>query len=96
MWGNRGAFLPAAAMVVVVVMPVVFVLWLLKNAIKTLKLVVSKLIVYNLQYIVKHITIHVRLIVCGRSPKHFGLMVHRHIDYRRKALVMARMINTFY
>ncbi len=39
-WGARGAFLPAAAMVVVVVMPVVFVLRLLKNAIRTLKLVV--------------------------------------------------------
>ncbi len=36
MWGARGAFLPAAAMVVVVVMPVVFVIMLLKNAIKTL------------------------------------------------------------
>jgi hypothetical protein len=37
MWGTRGPFLLAAAMVKAVVMPVVFVLWLLKNAIKILK-----------------------------------------------------------
>jgi hypothetical protein len=41
-WGARGPFPPAAAMVVVVVMPVVFVLRLLKNAIKTLKFVVCE------------------------------------------------------
>jgi hypothetical protein len=41
-WGIRGPFLPAAAMVVVVVMTVVFVLRLLKNALKTLKVVVCK------------------------------------------------------
>jgi hypothetical protein len=43
MWGTRGPFPLAAAMVVAVVTPVVFVLRLLKNAIKTLKLVVHKL-----------------------------------------------------
>jgi hypothetical protein len=42
MWGARGPFPLAAAMVVAVVMPVVFVIRLLKNAIKTLKLVVFK------------------------------------------------------
>jgi hypothetical protein len=41
-WGDRGPFLPVVAMVVAVVMPVVFVLRLLKSAIKTLKLVVRK------------------------------------------------------
>jgi hypothetical protein len=40
MWGTRGPVLLAAAMVVVVVMPVMFVLRLMKIAIKTLKLVV--------------------------------------------------------
>jgi hypothetical protein len=53
MWGARGHFPLAVAMVVAVVMPVVFVLWLLKNAIKTLKLVVCKLIMYYLLYIVR-------------------------------------------
>jgi hypothetical protein len=61
MWGARGPFPPAAAMGVGVVMPVVFVLWLLKNAIETLKLVVCELILYYLLFIVKHITIHVTL-----------------------------------
>jgi hypothetical protein len=42
MWGTRGAFPLVAAMVVAIVMPVVFGLRLLKNTIKTLKLVVSK------------------------------------------------------
>ena len=39
MWGARGPFPPAAAMVVAVVTPVVFVLKLPKKEIKTLKLV---------------------------------------------------------
>ena len=39
MWGAKGPFLPVAAMVVAVVMPVVFCAWLLKKEIKTLKLV---------------------------------------------------------
>jgi hypothetical protein len=42
MWGARGPFPPAAAMVVLVVMPNVFCAKLLKNAIKPLKLVVFK------------------------------------------------------
>jgi hypothetical protein len=45
MWGARGPFPPALAMVVAVVMPVVFyaeATEILKNAIKTLKLVVCK------------------------------------------------------
>ncbi len=39
MWGARGPFPPAAAMVVAVVTPVVFVLRLLKKEIKIPKLV---------------------------------------------------------
>jgi hypothetical protein len=51
MWGARGPFPPAAAMVVAVVTPVVFVLRLLKNAIKTLKLGVCKLkFLFNIIY----------------------------------------------
>ncbi len=42
MWGTRGPFMPAAAMVVAAVTPVVFVLRLLRSAINTLKLVVWK------------------------------------------------------
>jgi hypothetical protein len=40
MWGARGAFLPAAAMVVAVVMPVVLCSKATQKLIKTLKLVV--------------------------------------------------------
>jgi hypothetical protein len=46
MWGTGGQFLPAAAMVVAVVTPVVFVLRLLKNAIKTLKLVACTISIF--------------------------------------------------
>ncbi len=63
MWGAGGPFLPAVAMVVVVVMPVVFVLGLPKNSIKTLKLVVCNKILFSLLYVVYHIEIHVTLIV---------------------------------
>jgi hypothetical protein len=42
MWDARGPFLLAAALVVVVVMPVVLCAKATKNAIKTLKLVVCK------------------------------------------------------
>ncbi len=69
MWGARGPFPLVMAMVVAVVTPVVFVLWLLKNSIKTLKLVVCKLILYNLPCIEKPIAIHVRLIVSWPEPE---------------------------
>jgi hypothetical protein len=54
---------------VAVVTPVVFVLRLLKKAIKTLKLIVCNLCLYLLLYIVKHIAIYVRLIVAWPEPK---------------------------
>ncbi len=55
---------------------------LLKISIKILKLVVCIQYLYVLLYIVKHIIIHVSLVVAwtepelygGRSPNHFGLM----------------------
>ncbi len=56
-------------MVVAVVTPVVFVLRLLKNAIKTLTLVVYKQMFYLLLYIIKHINFHVMLIVAWPEPK---------------------------
>jgi hypothetical protein len=61
MWGARGPFPPAAAIVVAVVMPVVFVLRLLKNAIKLLKLVVCSQNFHFITIIVKHTTIQVTL-----------------------------------
>ncbi len=69
-------------MVVAVVTPVVFVLRLLKKEIKTLKLVGGYQKVYLLLYDIKHIVIHISLIVAwpepelwhGRSPNHYGPM----------------------
>ncbi len=71
MWGTGGLFLPAAAMVVAVVTPVVLVLRLLKNAIKTLKLVVCEQCLYLILYTVKHkhIATHVTLIVAWPEPE---------------------------
>jgi hypothetical protein len=72
MWGARGAFWPAAAMVVVVVTPFVFcakATEILTNAIKTLKLVVCKQKKYLQLFIAKHIVIRVLLIVAWPDPK---------------------------
>jgi hypothetical protein len=69
MWGARGPFPLAVAMVVVVVMPVVFVLRLLKNAIKTLKLVVCKQKFHVITIIVKYTTIHIMLIIAWLEPE---------------------------
>jgi hypothetical protein len=69
MWGARGPFFPAAAMVVAVVTPVVIVLGLLKITKKTLLLVVYKQCLYLLLCIVKHITTHVMLIVVWPKPE---------------------------
>ncbi len=57
------------AMVVAVVIPVMFVLRLLKNAIKILKLIVCKQNFHLITIIVKHTAIHVTLIVAWPEPK---------------------------
>jgi hypothetical protein len=67
MWGTREPFLPAAAMVLAS-----HVIRLLKNTIKTLKLVVCNQFLYVLIYIGKHIKIHVSLIVAWTKPKLYG------------------------
>jgi hypothetical protein len=85
-------------MVVAVVTPVVFVLGLLKNAIKALKLVVCKQLLYLSLYTVKHVKSHVTQIVVWPEPEPLwsnGTLAYW-VRYRRKALVMARMINTLY
>ncbi len=74
MWGARGPFPPVAAMVVAVVMPVVFcakATEILKNA-KKLKLIVFIANFYLKLYIVKHIKIHISLIVVWPEPKLSG------------------------
>ena len=68
MWGARGPFLPAAAMVVVVVMPVVFCAKATEKRNKTLKLVGGYQKVHLLLYVIKHIVIHTSLIVAWPEP----------------------------
>ncbi len=81
-------------MVVAVVMPVVFVIRLLKLSIKTLKLVVCNQFLCELPCIVKRIMIHASLIVVwtkhklygGRSSNHFGPMDPGILGIARKLL----------
>jgi hypothetical protein len=83
MWGARGPFPPAAAMVVAVVMPVVFCAKATEKRNKNTKISWWLPIgLYITIYVVKHIVIHISLIVAwsepelwhGRSPNHFGPM----------------------
>jgi hypothetical protein len=69
MWGARGQFLPAGAMVVVFVMPVVFCAKATEIFNKTLNLVFCKQCFYLLLCIAKHIAIHVMLIVAWPKPE---------------------------
>jgi hypothetical protein len=63
MWGTGGPFLPAAAMVVAVVMPVVFCNKATENWNKNNKISCLQSIFYVLLHIVKNIAVHVTLIV---------------------------------
>jgi hypothetical protein len=95
MRGARGPFPPAAAMVVVVVTPVVFC----NKATETFnkKLVVCNQCLSVLIYIVKHILIPVPLIVgwtepelyAGRSPNHFGPMDPSILDHGQLGMALA-------
>ncbi len=104
MWGAGGPFPPAAAMVVAVVTPVVFCNKATENSNKNNKICCLYSFFYVLLHFVKHIAVHVTLIVawlepelCSvASPNHFSPMEPRHIGYRRKALVIARTISGLY
>jgi hypothetical protein len=65
MWGNRGPFLPAAAMVVAVVMPVVFCAKATEKQNKNTKISCLLPKILFITFIVKHIVIHISLIVHG-------------------------------
>jgi hypothetical protein len=71
MWGARGPFLLVAAMVVAVVMPVVFCAKATKKCKKNPKISCLLVVcsIYYQQYIVKHITIQVTLIVAWPEPE---------------------------
>jgi hypothetical protein len=103
MWGTRGPFPPAAAMIVAVVTPVAFCAKATEKQNKNTK--ISCLLPKSLfiTFIVKHIVIHTALIVRGRArgvawPEPVPLLSYgpRHIGYRRKAHVIVRTILTLY
>ncbi len=96
MWGAREPFLPAAAMVVAVVMPVVFCDKATERQNKNTK--ISCLLPKSLfiTIIVKHIVIHISLIIRGRArvvvwPEPEPLLSNgpRHIGYRIAGKLMS-------
>jgi hypothetical protein len=103
MWGTSGPFLPAAAMVVAVVTPVVFCAKATEKQNKNTK--ISCLLPKSIfiTFIVKHIVIHISLIVHGQAqvvawlePEPFLSNGPRHVGYRWKAHVIVRTILTLY
>ncbi len=101
MWGTRGPFLPAAAMVVAVVMPVVFCAKATENRNKNTKLswwLTKSLFItiycktYCNSYITNSSVVRAR-VVAWPEPKPLWSNGPRHIGYHQKALVIARMIN---
>ncbi len=100
MWGATGPFLPVAAMVVAVVTPVVFCAkatesnkntkiswWLPKNSCITIYCKT-----YCNSYIANYSVAQAR-VVAWPEPEPLWSNGPRHIGYRRKPLVIARMIN---
>jgi hypothetical protein len=101
MWGARGPFLPAAAMVVVVVMPVVFCAKTTEKRNKNTKiswwLPKSLFItIYCKTYCNSYIAncnVACARVVVWPEPEPLWSNGPRHIGYCWKALVIARMIN---
>ncbi len=101
MWGAWGPFPPAAAMVVAVVMPVVFCAKATEKRNKMTKIcwwLPKSLFIticyktYCNSYIANSSVARARVVACP-EPKSLWSNGPRHIGYRRKALVIARMIN---
>ena len=103
MWGARGPFLLAAAMVVAVVMPVVFcatatekrnkntkISWWLPNSL----FITIYCKTYCTSYIANNSVARAR-VVAWPEPKPLCSNGPRHIGYHRKALVIVRMINAW-
>ncbi len=101
MWGARGPFPPAAAMVVVVVTPVVFCAKATEKRNKNTKISwwLPKILfrtIYCKTYCnscIANSSVARARVVAWPEPKPLWSNGPRHIGYRRKALVIARMIN---
>jgi hypothetical protein len=101
MWGARGPFPPAAAMVVAVVTPVVLCAKATEKEIKTLKLFggYQKCLFITICYktccnsYIANSSVARAQVVVWPELEPLWSNGPRHIGYRRKALVIARMIN---
>jgi hypothetical protein len=101
MWSARGPFPPAAAIVVVVMMPAVFCAKATEERNKNTKiswwLPKSLFItIYCKTYCISYIpnsSVARAQVVAWQEPEPLWSNGPRHIGYRRKALVIARMIN---
>jgi hypothetical protein len=101
MWGARGPFQPAVAMVVAVVMPVVFCAKATEKRNKNTKIswwIPKSLFItiycktYCNSYIANSSVARARVVAWPES-KSLWSNGPRHIGHRQKALVIARMIN---
>jgi hypothetical protein len=101
MWGARGPFPPAAAMVVVVVTPVVFCAKATEKRIKNTKISwwlpksLFITICYKTYYnsYIANSSVAGAQVVAWPEPEPLWSNGPRHIGYRRKAFVIVRMIN---
>ncbi len=99
MWGARGLFLPAAAMVVAVEMPVVFGATEKRNKNTKISWWLPKSLLITICYktycnsYFPNSSVARARVVAWPEPEPLWSNGPRHIGYRRKALVIARMIN---
>jgi hypothetical protein len=101
MWSARGPFPPAAAMVVAVVTPVVFCAKATEKRNKNTKIIwwLPKSLFITICYItycnscITNSSVAQAQVVAWLEPKPLWSNGPRHIGYRQKALVIARMIN---
>jgi hypothetical protein len=95
MWGAGGPFPLASAMVVVVVTPVVFCYKATENCNKSNKISCLDSFFYVLLHIVKHIAVHVTLIVAWPEPKLCSMASPNHfspIDVKHIAVHLTLII----
>ena len=104
MWGARGPFLPAAAMVVVVVTPIVFCAKATEKCNKNTKIrfLVAIVLIITMycktccsSHIANYSVAQAQVVACP-EPKPLWSNGPLHIGYRRNALVIVRILLTLY